>query len=170
MSITIVAAVDCKFGLAKDGVIPWHSKEDFKWFKELTTRKDDQGRFPVVIMGNTTWKTLPKKPLVDRVNIVLTKSDNLNKDFCLYYNSFEKAIEYARSITDKIFIIGGSSIYKIALESGLINDVYITKFLEDYECNVFFPNKILINSFKLDEIETKFDGKITVYHYFQKRS
>ena len=41
--------------------------DDLKWFKRHT--KDN-----IVMMGYNTWCSLPKKPLPDRLNIVLTKN------------------------------------------------------------------------------------------------
>ena len=35
-SFSIVVAVDKKFGIAKDGKLPWQLEADLKYFKEIT--------------------------------------------------------------------------------------------------------------------------------------
>ena len=61
-----ILAVDSMNGLAKNGKIPWKSKTDMAFFKNVTTHN-------TVVMGINTLLTLPnKKPLPNRTNIVIT--------------------------------------------------------------------------------------------------
>jgi len=63
--ISIIVAVSDDWGIGKDNELLWHISEDLKRFKRLTTGK-------TVIMGKKTWYSLPKRPLPERRNIVLT--------------------------------------------------------------------------------------------------
>ena len=47
-----IYAIDSKNGLSKDGIIPWNSKKDLKFFYDKT-------RYNVVFMGRKTYFSLP---------------------------------------------------------------------------------------------------------------
>ena len=61
-----ILATDINFGISKDGIIPWKSKKDMRFFFNKTKNN-------VVIMGKTTYFSLPEqfRPLKDRLNIVI---------------------------------------------------------------------------------------------------
>lgn len=123
------------YAIGKNGGIPWSCPQDMKWFKETTVGH-------AVIMGRKTFDSL-KKPLKDRINIVITSKDIVtNSEEKIYtVKSVEEAIFLAKSLTmNDIFIIGGASIYKYALEHDLVDKIYIdylSEFVED--ADAFFP-------------------------------
>lgn len=94
-----------------DGYIPWYIPNDIHRFKELTTGH-------IVIMGRKTYDSLPLRfrPLQDRENVVITNNRELYIPFVDIQYTLKDAID--KYINDKrdIFIIGGGSIYKEALE------------------------------------------------------
>lgn len=59
----------------------------------------------------------------------------------LLYDSFPKAIEAlaADPKISRIYVMGGSYIYDIAMKSALCTYVLLTKIYKDFECDVFFP-------------------------------
>lgn len=130
MELFIIAAQTADGFIAKDKnhVATWTSKEDKKRFIELTK---DAG---VVIMGSTTFKTLPK-PLKDRLNIVYSKTLT-NADFGPFEDDrkfeitqkkpFELIEELSNQGYTKAAICGGSEIYSLFLESGLVSKLYLT--------------------------------------------
>ena len=63
--ISIIVAIAKNNAIGKDNDLLWHIPEDLKRFKELTLGH-------CIVMGKNTWYSLPKRPLKDRVNIVLT--------------------------------------------------------------------------------------------------
>ncbi|HMO78711.1 MAG TPA: dihydrofolate reductase [Candidatus Paceibacterota bacterium] len=99
------------------GGIPWHIKEDLKYFKEKTTGH-------AIIMGRKTWEEFRGRPLPNRIHLIVTRE----KDYTVpeghfVCESIEKAIEKAEEIENKkleenkeIFIIGGAQIYKLGLQ------------------------------------------------------
>lgn len=134
---SIVVATDSKGGIGYNNSIPWRIKKDMAWFKELTTTGVKKN---CVIMGRKTWDSLPEKnkPLPDRYNIVITR----NKDQCTSkykVGGFIDAMEMARGFGGKIFIIGGQSIYELAMKQEELVSIYLTLIKEQYECDVFFP-------------------------------
>lgn len=70
-----IACVDNNWGIAKDGKLLFHNKEDMKFFKQQTETN-------AVIYGNNTLKSFPgMKPLKNRLNVVYTRDfDNIPKE------------------------------------------------------------------------------------------
>tara|TARA_B100000029_G_C17248612_1_gene841886 strand:- start:171 stop:650 length:480 start_codon:yes stop_codon:yes gene_type:complete len=107
MKIHLIWAQDYKGGIGKQGILPWHISEDLKNFKKITSR------FPV-IMGRKTWDSLPFKPLPNRRNIILSSNNIPGFEV---YNDINICIQNLENENlDKVFIIGGSSIYKMFFE------------------------------------------------------
>ncbi|HEX2800700.1 MAG TPA: dihydrofolate reductase, partial [Phenylobacterium sp.] len=52
--------------IGRGGSLPWRLKSDLANFRAVTMGKP-------VIMGRKTWESLPKRPLVGRTNIVLSR-------------------------------------------------------------------------------------------------
>lgn len=72
--LSIVAAVTPKWGIGAKGTIPWRLPGDMALFKKLTSTVTDSSKMNAVIMGRTTWESIPAKfrPLPRRMNIILT--------------------------------------------------------------------------------------------------
>ena len=79
--VNFIVAVDNKFGIGKDGSIPWFIREELKYFKNLTNEN-------IVIMGSKTFFSIPVKfrPLKNRLNLVLTNNKDLLKNDHEYKN------------------------------------------------------------------------------------
>lgn len=115
----------------------WTSKEDNELFHRLTKEAG------VVVMGETTYSTIPAKylPMSDRLNIVYShlSRDELVAKYKIEANKVtdetlrvtslpqeELVEELMKEGRDKIAVCGGSSIYTQFLQSGLVNKLYIT--------------------------------------------
>lgn len=128
--ISAIVAVDDKFGIGFNGQLLEHIPEDLKFFKEKT-----EGN--VVVMGRKTWESLPKKPLPDRTNIVITNSLRERDCLCVTLNH-AKLIMKQQSKLD-FFVIGGGQIYEKLLP--MCDTVYLTHIHKDYEnVDTYFPN------------------------------
>jgi len=159
--VSIIVASDPKGVIGKDGGLPWYNKEDLKLFKERTTGN-------IIIMGRITWDSLPKKPLPNRMNVVITRNKDLlaiepeNLDGPHFYPSLEEAVADMKLLPDKqIFVIGGEQIYKNALEKNLVNEIILSRMKERHEGDRFFPS--LGPSWKLGKMEAH-DG-FDVLHF-----
>ena len=117
--VSIIVAVDRCFGIGKSGDIPWRIAEDMRRFRTITTGN-------AVIMGRRTWESMKQTPLTHRVNIVVSTTLSSVNGASIAH-SFEDALRMAdNNKVDKVFIIGGSSLYRQALESGLCDEVLMT--------------------------------------------
>ena len=137
--ISAIVAVDSNWGIGYNGDLLEHIPEDLKYFKQLTSGN-------VVVMGRKTWDSLPKKPLPNRLNFVITSQtqnngcDLVNGEWILI--SMENMIfqlENNNHDYDNYFIIGGGTIYKELLP--LCDRVYVTKINKTHEnVDSYFPN------------------------------
>ncbi len=131
--MNLIAAVDLNWGIGYNSKLLEKIPEDMKYFKEKTLGK-------VIVMGRHTLESLPnKKPLEQRINIVLTKNKNYNcEGVILCYSLEELFMELKKYNDDDIFIIGGESIYEQLISHCDI--AYITKIYKEY-----VHNKVLVN-------------------------
>lgn len=159
----MILCVDSKNGIGKDGSIPWYSTEDFKHFKAETVGQK-------VLMGYKTWESLPRKPLPDRLNIVVTSRNvsddiiNKHKDVIfIHRNSLSDFLRY----NDGIMVIGGASIYEAALP--YVDEVILSQINGDYDCDTFFDIHSADPNYVFYPKNTKLlDDGVTVT-YLQKR-
>ena len=153
--IIIIAAISENSTIGKDNKIPWHYKEDFQHFKDLTLNHP-------VIMGRKTWESLPIKPLPKRKNIILTRNKDYVAEDVFLANSIESALNLCPD-ESKIYIIGGQNIYQTFME--LANKLEITRIHKTIEGDTFFP-EIDLNKWKIIKQEDK--GKFSFVTYIKK--
>lgn len=159
MEKCLIVAVADNWGIGVRGDLPWHLPEDLKYFKRTTEGCP-------VIMGRTTWFSLPFRPLKGRKNIVLNLGgDPIPEAVCV--NSFDEAYAAAEP-AGRCFIIGGASVYKAALND--MDRLYITHVhtvVED--ADVFFPEidpevwKEVSRSETFTDESTGFKFEFTIY-------
>ena len=130
MEIIVIAAVAENGVIGKEMEIPWHIKEDFERFKKLTSGH-------AVIMGSKTFESLPVCPLPNRLNIVLNFSDDYVAEGAVVKTSFEEALDFCKHY-DKVFIIGGASVYEQGIK--VADRLELTKVKGEYDGDVYFPN------------------------------
>jgi len=129
MNISIIAAVGRNNELGKNGDLIWHFREDMQFFKKTTTGA-------TVIMGRKTFESLPKA-LPNRRNIVISKNSDFKAEGAEVVSSIEGALDMTKE--DRVFIIGGASIYKAFLPYA--NEIFLTEI--DASCpdaDTFFPD------------------------------
>ena len=132
--ISAIVAVDNNWGIGYNGDLLEHIPEDLKYFQALTTGH-------VVVMGRKTWDSLPKKPLKNRLNIVISSQPRGPLgDMAFSIPMDEAKVRVAMSENDEEwFIIGGGTIYKEFLS--ICDRVYVTKIYKDHNnVDTYFPN------------------------------
>jgi dihydrofolate reductase len=128
--ISIIAAIADNYAIGKSNNLPWHLPADLKHFRQLTTGH-------AVVMGKRTFESLPKGPLPNRRNIVLTSvmSEGVNLGY-FEADSLEDAV-FLCEHEEQIFIIGGATVYKQCLEK--VDSMYITWVHSDFSGDTYFP-------------------------------
>lgn len=127
--ISIIVAVSDDWGIGKDNELLWRLPDDMKRFKRLTTGN-------AIVMGKKTWESLPRRPLPDRRNIVLTDDPLETIENSVTAYSIEDALTKCEG-EKEIFIIGGGSIYRQFIS--LADRLYITHVHKTGPADVYFP-------------------------------
>jgi dihydrofolate reductase len=146
MKINLIVAYSNNYVIGNNNDIPWYYKEDLIYFKKITTETIDKSKKNIVISGYNTHLSIPNNYLKDRINIVITTKKIENKDNIYYVNSFDNALELCEKlifddIVEKIFIIGGESIYNCFRYSEyykFLDKVYLTRIYKDFVGNKYF--------------------------------
>lgn len=131
--MNVIAAVDNRWAIGKGNKLLVSIPADMKYFREMTTGH-------VVVMGRKTLESFPnKKPLPNRVNIVMTRDASYAADGAIIVHSEEELTEaLAPYDTKDIFVIGGQSIYDLLIDK--CDVAYITKIDYVYDADAYFPN------------------------------
>lgn len=141
MEFSLVVAADEKMGIGKDNRLPWpRLGGDMKYFAEVTTGAAD-GKINAVVMGRKTWESLPDKsrPLKERLNVVLSRSDLDLPESAVLYKSFDQALEEMaeHGEIEKVFVIGGANVFEQALTHPACKKIYLTEVLATFDCDTF---------------------------------
>ena len=152
--IRAILACDDDWGIGKDGDLPWpHNPADLKWFKEKTSGS-------VVVMGGETWRSLPRKPLPNRENVVITRRDDIEADVVVDMKSALKILPQM-NFTNDIWIIGGAQIVKSLLP--YIDEVWLSRISGTYNCDTFLPRSLIEELFTLTTSEKQNDVYVEVW-------
>ena len=116
MTISMIAAIGRNNELGKNNDLIWHLDGDLPFFKKVTMGRS-------VIMGRTTYFSLPFRPLKGRKNIVLNLGWDPIPDDVVSVYSFDEAFAAAEP-APRCFVIGGASVYKMAID--MMDRLYIT--------------------------------------------
>ena len=135
MRVSLIAAVAANGVIGKDNDLIWTLRDDMAFFKTTT-----KGRH--VIMGRKNWESIPERfrPLPGRPNIVLSRDPAFTAQDAQCLTSLEAALDAARGAgEDEAFIIGGAQIYRLAMEAGVVDTMYLTHVERKYEGDTYFP-------------------------------
>lgn len=131
MIISLLAALDERNGIGKNGRLPWHLSNDLKNFRRLTMGHH-------VLMGRKTYDSSQGK-MPGRKLIVLSRDPNFHPADAQVAASLDAGVELARSAREsELFIIGGAQVFAQALP--LAQCFYLTRVHTDADCDVFFPS------------------------------
>jgi dihydrofolate reductase len=152
--IRAILAHDAYWGIGKNGQLPWpKNSDDLAWFKECTTGG-------VIVMGRKTWESLPKKPLPDRENIVISSSTVEGVDISISGDPIS-ALDYIKEMFDDtdIWIIGGAQLLEGCLP--VIEELWFNDVGGDYNCDTFLPKQEIARQFHMCSVEVLSFGIVT---------
>ncbi|KAK4157985.1 dihydrofolate reductase-like domain-containing protein [Chaetomidium leptoderma] len=113
-----------------------------------------------VVMGRKTWESIPQRfrPLAGRVNVVVSRSmlssvpssSSSSSSVVIVARSMEEALlkvqqqqQQQEGAGGRVFVIGGAQIYRAALEVKEARRVLLTRVRSGFECDTFFPLKLV---------------------------
>lgn len=131
--ISAIVAVNEDWGIGYNNDLLEHIPADLQYFKAVTI-----GR--VVVMGLNTWNSLPKKPLPNRLNIIIEPTEYYKEtDESIVHMDLETFLTMSKDMGMEYVVIGGGSIYKQLLP--YCDRVYVTKIYKKHEnVDTYFPN------------------------------
>lgn len=164
--MNMIAAVDKRWAIGKDGKLLVSIPEDMQLFRQETRGK-------VVIMGRKTLESLPAgEPLYERKNIVLTKDLSYRKENAVICHSVDEVLEYVKQFNaDDVYVIGGESVYEQFLP--YCDVAHITKVDYIYDADRHMPNLDADEKWEVtrrSEERTYFDICYEFVEYRRKRA
>lgn len=126
--IAVIAGMTRDRVIGKDNALPWRIPGELAVFKERTMGG-------ALIMGRKTFESIGK-PLPGRTNIVVSRG-MAPRDGITVCSSLDEAIAAARQVSERVFIIGGASVYEQSL--GLADTMYLSIIPGSFEGDAFFP-------------------------------
>ncbi|TKA74715.1 hypothetical protein B0A49_02414 [Cryomyces minteri] len=144
-------------------------KQEMAYFARVTRRSPSQPPSSssaqpqnAVIMGRKTWESIPSKfrPLKGRTNVVLTRQagdqrtsilaelDEAKRTHVLVAGDLQEGLQmlqhadkgtYAVPPVGKVFVIGGNSLYAVALQLPQTKRILLTRVQKEFDCDTFFP-------------------------------
>lgn len=158
-----------------NGQMLWNISTDIERYRKLTLGG-------ILIMGNTTYKSLRNKRLTYHYNIVITSKVKEKLFFeepwgsseVIFVNSIEeaikKSIQLSKIYNKEIFVIGGKQIYEQFEKTDHIKKIYHTivhKMYNDNQKYTFYTPKLegfqLEKNEDLPESNTQFRTILKIY-------
>lgn len=160
-SISLVAACCRSHGIGNNGNLPWRLKKEMEFFTRITSTVsieddnssgDEMVKKNAVIMGIRTYMCIPPRfrPLKGRINVVLSRTATETPAGASYlFRNLSDAIETLSTLPeiDRLFVIGGESVYKEASSKPETEYIFLTRIDADFDCDRFFP-EIDLNQFE----------------------
>ena len=131
--MNLIAAVDKNWAIGRNNKLLVSIPDDMKFFRETTTGK-------VVVMGRKTLESFPgKKPLKNRVNIVLTGDRSYQADGAVIVHDMEELHEELKKYPSETFMSSAARAFTSSFWMSC-DVAHITKIDFAYEADAWFPN------------------------------
>lgn len=154
----LIVAVDRNWAIGNEGKLLASIPEDMKFFRTTTTGN-------VVVMGRKTLESFPgKRPLKNRVNVVLTRDEGYIADGAVIVHDIEELLAKLEDYSDKeIYVIGGGTIYNQLLE--YCDTALVTYIDAEFKADTYFPNLDKDESWKMADSGERKEHEGTVYYF-----
>jgi dihydrofolate reductase len=152
-----IGACDPRGVMGKNGHLPWHYQEEIQHFKNTI-------RNSPLIMGHTTFLTLPASYFEKRTTIIFSRQKHIptypNQHFVSSFEEFQSLQGHFK----ELYVIGGAQIYSLFIQANLLDACILTILTRIYEGDTFFP-LALLESWKKQILKTTPD--FTIYRYMK---
>lgn len=156
MFFSLILACTLEGGIGNKNSIPWTIREEMQLFKKVTSDVNCYIKKNAVIMGKNTWESLPIRPLKNRINIIITSKPSIidTNDIDIFaFKSLDEGLEFCENTIhiNKVFIIGGKSLYDLCLNNdkynNKIDNIHLTILKNKYKCDTFIDLKKIIKTY-----------------------
>jgi len=127
MKVSLIVAVSRNGVIGKQSELPWHLPDEMARFKQITMGHP-------IIMGRKTHESIGRT-LPGRQNIIISHNSDFKAEGCTVVGSLEAALKVAGA-ADEVFIIGGASIYEMAMPRA--SKLYLTRVDADIDGDKYF--------------------------------
>ena len=128
LTVSFVVAMDANRLIGADGGLPWRLPADLRFFRQLTLGHP-------LLMGRRTWESLPRRPLPERRNIVVTRQAGYEAPGAELASDVESAL--AMVPAGELMVIGGAAIYESLMAR--VDRLYVTEVEGDFSGDTWFP-------------------------------
>lgn len=130
-----IMACDPYGGIGIEGRLPWVRLDgDLPRFKELTNNS-------TIIMGHSTWRSLPFKPLINRTNVVVSNHKLHLPQSVVLINDINELDQF-----DNAWFIGGANLLEKLWDQ--IDEFHLTQAHRAYDCDTFIDLLYLEDNFE----------------------
>lgn len=164
--LSLIVAMDEERGIGKNNDLMWNLPNDMKFFKEMTNGQ-------IVVMGRKNYDSIPERfrPLPNRENCVITRNITFEAPGCKVFHTLKDCIDAYKEDERTLFIIGGGEIYRLAMETLPLDELYITAIDHTFGADTFLCN-FDETSWKKTSIQTQIPDErhafgFAVYKYFK---
>ncbi len=156
----MIAAVDEKWGIGKNGGLLCHLPGDMRFFRETTSGC-------TIVMGRVTFESFPgRKGLPKRRNIVITSIRDYKAEGAEVVHSYEEMKRLLSGTDDdSVFVIGGARVYNDLLP--MCQTAYITKIYRDLGADRFIPDLDASGEFEAEPISGMKEENGVRYRFFK---
>jgi dihydrofolate reductase len=134
MEVIIIVNASENNAIGLNNNLLYKISDDLRRFKEFTMNN-------CIIMGKNTYKSIGNTPLKNRLNIVVTSNNDLDVyDNLKVSKSVLEAIEMAKNDGfEKIYLIGGTQIFREGLDMGMVDKIYLTRVYDSPVADTYLP-------------------------------
>ena len=166
MKINLILNRDDNNVIAIDNELPYYIHDDMNWFQKHTL-------YNIVVMGYNTWKSLPKKPLKNRYNVVISKDhrDELRSKHPQPHKIFSSFEEFIQSIPDNIGPFDDHS--RVLEKFDIPNQSFTNEELnlkEDPDIFIIGGSSLYEQAMKQDIVDTIFETQTISNYLFDSKS
>lgn len=128
--ISLIWAMDIDNCIGKNNMLPWHYKEDLKYFRSKIKNKR-------VLLGMNTYESILsyRTTLFPDSTYYLVTRKNVKIDGVDIINDLDEFLN--KKIDEDIFVIGGASIYEKTLP--IADYLYVTIVNKHHDGDAYFP-------------------------------
>ncbi len=156
--MTIIVAADENWAIGNKDDLLVRIKEDHRNFKALTKGN-------VVILGRKTLCTFPGgMPLKERTNIIMSRDPEYKVEGAVVAHSVEELLEIVKQYDDdKVFVIGGGTIYDQLLP--YCNKAVVTRLDHAYEADTYFHDLDADDEWEITNTSDEMTSFDLTYHF-----